>query len=133
MKKIIRNFFAFLAILLIVDLLFNGFDITSIWTYFLLAIILAVTQFLLEPIITFFTVPANNVTFALFLFVFSIVYFYFFGLFLPGFKLSDGSIGPLVTQQLQVPVINMSIYFVLVFAGLLVAILDSIITWTTNG
>ena len=133
MKEITLRFFTYLGILYLVDSFIKGFDLTTVGAYIFLAILLAITHVVIEPIIKFFTLPLNLVTFGIFNFIIACIYLYFFNLFIPGFNLADGSIGPIVSDTIQIPEINMSLIAIIIFSSILLTLLNNFVTWTQGG
>lgn len=78
--------------------------------FLILSVLLSLTFVALTPVIKFFTLPINAVTFGLFNFVISCIYIYFFDFVIPGLDVFDGSIGPFITYDIQIPEIKMSFW-----------------------
>ena len=132
MKEITLRFFTYIGILYLVDSFIKGFDLNSAGAYIFLALLLAVTHVVLEPVIKFFTLPINLVTFGIFNFIISCLYLYFFNLFIPGFNLVDGSVGPIISDSIQIPQINMSLIAIIIFSSILLTLLNNVITWASS-
>ncbi len=132
MKGIILRIFTFLAILFFIDSVITGFEIESLGAYLLFAVLLSVTNIALIPVIRFFTLPINTVTFGLFNFIISCVYIYFFNFIIPGFKVTDGSLGPFVSSNLNVPEIGMSFWAIIIFSSLLITFFNNVVSWTVD-
>lgn len=132
MKGIILRIFTFLAILFFIDSILTGFEIETIGAYLLFALLLALTNVTLVPVIKFFTLPINTVTFGLFNFVIACVYIYFFNFIIPGFVVTDGSLGPFVTTNIDVPEIKMSFWAIIIFSSLMITFLNNVVSWTVD-
>jgi len=130
MKDIVLRIFTYLGILLIVDSIVRGFDLNTLGAYLFLAFLMSITHIVLSPAIKFFTLPLNMFTFGFFNFIMSCIYLYFFNLFIPGFELKDGSIGPLISSSIVIPEIQMSLIAVIIFSSFLISLINNIVTWT---
>lgn len=129
MGEFVLRFFTYLGIILIVDSWVQGFELFSLGSYLTLALLMSLTHVFISPAIKFFTLPLNMFTFGLFNFILTCVYLYFFDLFIPGFKLSDGSIGPFISSVIIIPEIQMSPLALIVFSSLLISLLNNVVTW----
>lgn len=132
MKEIFLRFFTYLGILYLVDAFIKGFDLNTVGAYIFLAALLSITHVALEPVIKFFTLPLNLVTLGFFNFVISCIYLYFFHLIIPGFDILDGSIGPVVSDSIQVPEIGLAAIAVIILSSLMLTLFNNFITWTID-
>lgn len=132
MKNFVIRFFSFIAILFIVDSLIKGFDIADLGSYLLFAFLLTLTYIALAPIIKFFTLPINLLTLGIFNFIISCFYIYFFKLIIPGFEITQGSIGPLFNKEIQLSEISLSLFAVIIISSLLITFLNNIISWAMD-
>jgi putative membrane protein len=132
MKKIILRVFTYVAVLYLVDSLIHGFEFQDSGTVLLLAALLSLTDRIINPIVKFFTLPLNLLTFGLFNFILSCVYLYIFDLLIPGLQIVNGYLGPFNSTAIQIPTIRLSLIGVIIIGAFVISFLNAIVTWTQD-
>jgi putative membrane protein len=132
LKGLVLRFFTYIAIAYIVTIFIKGFNFNSPSTLFLFAFVLSISFFTIEPVIKFLTFPVNFLTFGLFSFVISSCLLYFFSSVIPGFKVTEGSIGPFSNSLIQIPRISLSHIGVIVISSIIISFLNNLISWTQD-
>lgn len=130
LKGLVLRFFTYVGIAYIITVFIKGFTFNSASTLFLFAFVLSISYFTLEPVIKFLTFPVNFLTFGLFNFVVSSCLLYFFSSVLPGFKVTQGSIGPFTNSAIQIPKISLSQVGVIIISSIIISFLNNLVSWT---
>lgn len=87
-----NNFFHFLVTVLAISItayILPGVSVSGVLTYFIIAIILAVVNLIIRPIVLLLTLPLNILTLGLFTFVINALMVLLVATLVPGFKV-DG-------------------------------------------
>lgn len=128
-KLLLLKIFTFTSILVVTDSLIRGFDFDVYVTLITFSFILSFSMLIVGPILKFLTLPFNKFSIFLFnIFLVSIMA-YFYNIFIPGFNLSDGYIGPFQSSFYNVPEIEMVLVANLIFASFLIALLNVLVDW----
>lgn len=130
-ESIIRTFTT-MATLFTLSMLINGIEIKIYTSILLLSILLAILQTLTKYILFFLTIPVNVLTIFTTESVFTIIIIYFFKLFIPGYEISDGYIGPFLNDSINIPLIQMKSYIVILIIALSISCMNILINWALN-
>ena len=130
MKKLILRFFTFVAILYVIDNLIKPFDFDRPSSLYMLAATLSFFSLIIKPVIQFFTIPLNFFTFGLFNFVISCAALYVFKLLIGGFKITNGYLGSINSNDVDISEIKLSSIAVLIVSALFISLLNNLINWT---
>lgn len=128
-KLIILKTFTYTSILIIVDVIISGFDFNNHFTLVLFSFLVSFITSTVGPLIKFLTLPLNNFTFFIFNVAFIGLLAYFFELFIGGFNLDNGQIGPYSSTYIEVPEIKFILLANLIISGFLISFLNLLVEW----
>jgi putative membrane protein len=87
MKLIIRILLTALAVILIAEFL-TGVNVTNFWTAVIVAVVLAILNLIVKPILVLLTLPVTILTLGLFLLVINAIIILLAGAFVDGFEVT---------------------------------------------
>lgn len=128
MRKIIVNILATAASFYVAQYFLDGVQLENSWQSYLIAsIVFVILNFFLTPIIKLLLLPINLLTLGLFRWLTNVLVLYLFDLVYDGIDISSFMYSGFTSSIISLPSGNISIFWVLVLASLLMSLTYSII------
>lgn len=128
MRKIIVNILATAASFYVAQYFLDGVQLENSWQSYLIAsIVFVILNFFLTPIIKLMLLPINLLTLGLFRWLTNVLVLYLFDLVYDGIDISSFMYSGFTSSIISLPSGNISIFWVLVLASLLMSLTYSII------
>lgn len=129
MKKLAKTFLLSTTSFLLVTFFFPGLEYKTIEILILAALFFGLLSLLLKPILKFFSLPLNLLTFGLFSFFIGAILLYLVSFFVAGFSILGFDFPGLEISGLSVPAVHLIPIFSAVIASLLIGWLSTLLRW----